>query len=84
MADMFCLFFVKQKSYEEIAKKVAQKYNCELVLIPTQKEHYKFDGTIIQNAGPCEWLGLVKNSCAVVTDSFHGSIFHLFSKRISM
>ena len=74
-------FLSNKESYEEIAKKVAQKYNCELVLIPTQKEHYKFGGTIIQNAGPCEWLGLVKDSCAVVTDSFHGSIFSLVFKK---
>lgn len=78
---VFAYFLSSKKSYEEIAKKVAQKYNCELVLIPTQKEHYKFDGTIIQNAGPCEWLGLVENSCAVVTDSFHGSIFSLIFKK---
>ena len=63
---VFAYFLSSKKSYEEIAKKVAQKYNCELVLIPTQKEHYKFDGTIIQNAGPCEWLGLVKN-CLLYT-----------------
>ena len=78
---VFAYFLSNKESYEEIAKKVAQKYNCELVLIPTQKEHYKFDGTIIQNAGPCEWLGLVKDSCAVVTDSFHGSIFSLVFKK---
>lgn len=78
---VFAYFLSSKKSYEEIANRVAQKYNCELVLVPTQKEHYKFNGTIIQNAGPCEWLGLVKNSCAVVTDSFHGSIFSLIFKK---
>lgn len=78
---VFAYFLSNKKSYEEIAKKVAQKYSCKLVLVPTQKEHYAFEGVVIQNAGPCEWLGLVKNSCAVITDSFHGSIFSFVFKK---
>lgn len=78
---VFAYFLSNKKSYEEIAIKVAQKHKCKLVLVPTQKEHYTFEATIIQNAGPCEWIGLVKNSCAVVTDSFHGSIFSLIFEK---
>lgn len=47
---VFAYFLSNKKSYEEIAKKVAQKYSCKLVLVPTQKEHYAFEGVVIQNA----------------------------------
>lgn len=78
---VFAYFLSNKNSYEKIAKKVAQKYNCKLVLVPTKKEHYAYEGTIVQNAGPCEWLGLINNSCAVITDSFHGSIFSFVFKK---
>lgn len=78
---VFAYFLSNKTEYEQIAQSVAKKYGCKLVVVPIQKEHYEFEGIIIQDAGPREWLGLIKNSCAVVTDSFHGSIFSLLFEK---
>jgi hypothetical protein len=32
---------------------------------------------IIYNAGPAQWLGLIKNASFMYTDSFHGAVFSL-------
>jgi exopolysaccharide biosynthesis predicted pyruvyltransferase EpsI len=50
--------------------------------VPTCKESYGINAEIMQDAGPMDWLSLVANAEAVVTDSFHGCVFSLiYSKQ---
>lgn len=36
---------------------------------------------IIDDAGPKEWLGLIKNASYIFTDSFHGTVFSILFKK---
>ena len=42
----------------------------------------KYSDYIIYDAGPLEWLGLIKYAKYVFTDSFHGSVFSIIFKRL--
>ena len=62
----------------EFAKKIAQKENKELYIISNNLDIYKsFGNYILQNIGPKEFVGLIKNCSCMVTDSFHGTIFSI-------
>lgn len=59
-----------QKLKMESGKEVLYLCRGHKVKIPTE---VKF----ISDAGPSEFLGYIKNSSLVITDSFHGSVFSL-------
>lgn len=69
------------KSLIEYAQRLAQQHNCKIVTIngnPRQVIKAKY----IMDAGPEEWLALMKNSKFIVTNSFHGVAFSInFNKQ---
>ncbi|MDO5975340.1 polysaccharide pyruvyl transferase family protein [Flavivirga jejuensis] len=82
--------FKRQKNLYEYARKLGQKLNVKVYAINTNIEDYFLDiDKYFWNASPEAFVKLIKNSEAVVTNSFHGlsfSIifnkpFHLFSRK---
>lgn len=53
-----------------------EKYLCDVIAIPYEHEDMSY-ATEVQPTGPLEFLGLVDNAVAVVTDSFHGTAFSI-------
>ena len=82
---VFCYFLGKSSEHREFACKLAKKKGLVLVSIPHFKGWNEADknfGDIqIYEAGPIEFLNLIKCACYVCTDSFHGTVFSILFKR---
>lgn len=79
---VFAYFLTYNQEYFKKAEEIAQQMGCTFVVVPTCKESYGINAEIMQDAGPMDWLSLVANAEAVVTDSFHGCVFSLiYSKQ---
>lgn len=64
----------------QIAKKVANEKNKKIIeLNDNKKENYFCQQ--VSNAGPKEFLTLIKNAKAIITNSFHGTIFSIIFER---
>lgn len=79
---VFAYFLTYNEKYFKKAEKIAKEMNCTLVVVPTCKESYDINADVMQDAGPADWISLIANAEAVVTDSFHGCVFSLiYSKQ---
>lgn len=82
---VFCYFLTWNKEYWEYANEVSSELDCEIVIVPSVKETYNVKARVIKDAGPEEWIGLVKNAAYIITDSFHGTVFSLiFNKQFTI
>lgn len=74
----FCLGTIRP--YSLILRELSNKYNgAKIKYIPSvivKEGSYSFMEPIT-DAGPAEFLGLIKNAKAVCTDSFHGVVFSM-------
>lgn len=84
---VFCYFFSNSKEYREKINNFCNKKGLKLLYIPYAKQKYNNTdnvgkGTKVNNAGPSEFLSLIKGADYVFTDSFHGLVFSLiFNKK---
>ncbi len=62
------------KTLVDFARKVAKEKGCELISIGNGRNK---DITYANDIGPDEFLSLIKNAEAVVTNSFHGTAFSI-------
>ncbi len=66
------------RGYRDFARKLAENTGCRLVIISRDRRDVYIPGNIdCCEAGPAEFLGLVRNSRCICTDSFHGTIFSI-------
>ena len=80
---VFCYLLTPNKEYIENVRKFAKEKNLEVVIVPTEKGPFNTGFIEHYEAGPKEWLNLLKNSSYVFTDSFHGCIFSvIFQKNV--
>lgn len=64
----------------QIAKKIAKEKNVKIIeLNDKRKENYFCEQ--ISDAGPKEFLTLIRNAKAIITNSFHGTIFSIIFKK---
>lgn len=83
---IICYLLGSVRPYQLIIRAIAQKYDVDQVLVipsnintePRYKSFYYVD-----DAGPSEFLALIKNAEAVCTDSFHGVVFsNIFNTKV--
>lgn len=80
---IFCYLLTPNDVYIESVKKFAEKKECKVVIVPTIKGPFDTGFEEIPEAGPSEWLNLIKNAEYIFTDSFHGCIFStIFEKEV--
>ena len=61
---------------KDFMKKISEDKNLKIVALPYDRKKDKwFD--IVKDAGPIEFLSLIKNASYVCTDSFHGTAFSI-------
>ena len=81
---IFCYCLGGVRPHSLILHKLSEWYgNAEIIYIPTNlldEAGYAFMKPVY-DAGPAEFLTLVKNARAVVTDSFHGVAFSIMFQR---
>lgn len=64
------------KQYQDTINELSNRYGLQVVDI-LNSQYY--------TSGPCEFVDLIKNSEAVLTDSFHGSIFaYIYNKPLKI
>lgn len=80
----FAYFLSYNEQYITIAKKVAKQLGIKLVMVPATREEYKIEADLIQDAGPAEWISLIKHASIILTDSFHGCVFSLIYEKSLM
>ena len=78
---IFAYFLSNNDEHVKIAMDIAGQYNLKLVLVPVTKEQYDIDAILVEDAGPEEWISLIKHAKIVLTDSFHGSVFSLIYEK---
>ena len=84
---LFCYFLGDDKKERKLARQFAKMHGLSIVTIPSVSGKYSaadasFGDYRVFDAGPAEFISLVKNAAYVFTDSFHGVAFsHIFSKQ---
>ena len=79
---IFCYLFGNHDEYAvaiEHLRKVTG--GLDVVIVPFQKKHLNMPYTKIYDAGPSEFLNLIKNADYVLTDSFHATVFSILFSR---
>lgn len=78
---ILCYFLTYNKMYFEAITKMADRLGKKIIVIPTMKETYEIPYQKVINAGPREWISLVKHASIVCTDSFHGCVFSVLYQK---
>lgn len=78
---MFCYFLSYNKQHWQKCIQTAKQLGFKLVFVPKTKESYAIEGEKIYDAGPMEWVSLIKYASFVATDSFHGCVFSIIHRR---
>lgn len=78
-------FIGATEEHREKARAYAKAHNLRLVILPNIDEIVKADTEYadepLYDAGPDDFVNLIKNAEAVFTDSFHGTVFSLIFQR---
>lgn len=59
----------------EAAKSYSKEHGLRLIILSGQGTDSVLPSEFFESTGPLEFLNLIKNATAVITNSFHGSIF---------
>lgn len=74
---IFCYLFGTRKYIGEFTEYVRRATKMDIVCIPLTEREEKSDYIKIYDAGPCEFLGLIRDAALVITDSFHATAFSI-------
>ena len=79
---LFCYFLKNDHRYTEAIKRLAEKKGLKVKGISTRHEDKEWMEVLDEHQnGPREFVGWIKNSNLVITDSYHGTIFSLLFNR---
>ena len=82
---VFAYFIGANESHRRMAKEYAKKHYCKLVQLPHIDDYVKADETyadvVLYDIAPDQFVSLIRHAKAVVTDSFHGSVFSLIFQK---
>ena len=62
------------KLMKEIAQNISQRYSCKIIAVRTTF-NVEYADRNVRDAGPLEFLKLIKGATCVVSDSFHATAF---------
>lgn len=85
---VFCYFLGKLRTHKILLKNIMKRYNATKILFLVSG-FYKNENDLesggyfypVKNAGPVQFLALIRDACAVCTDSFHGVAFSVVYKK---
>lgn len=83
---VYAYFLGKNKSNIRNAKKIAQnlgnnKMSIAYIYMTFRKSKKNLNNILIHDAGPAEFLGLIRDSEIVLTDSFHAVVFSIIFRK---
>lgn len=80
---IFCYMLTHNQKYVNAVKEYADKNKLKVVLIKNDTGFENIGFTVVEDAGPQQWLNYIKYAEYVFTDSFHGAIFSaIFHKEL--
>lgn len=74
----------KNFAFYRLVKEVKKQLSVPIVLVFPQNFHHRWmllADKIVLDAGPKEFLGLIKNASFVCTNSFHGTVFSILFQK---
>ena len=74
---IFCYMLTYNQKYVNAVKEYADKNKLKVILIKNDTGFESTGFTVVENAGPQQWLNYIKYAENVFTDSFHGAIFSI-------
>ena len=74
---ILCYFIGHKTYYREIAQQLSKDLNLPLYFIPVSWQDMGRGYNLLPDAGPKEFLGLIRDARLVLTDSFHGTAFSI-------
>lgn len=74
---IFAYLFGERDYVENVKNQVKQLTGMRVVCIPYVSREFASDDTKVFDAGPSEFIGLIKGASLVLTDSFHATAFSL-------
>lgn len=82
-ARKYILFFRLQKDpyIYDVLRRVSSRLSIPIVTVTHNKKIWQEPGRVLLNPSPNLWLSLIKNSTAVVTNSYHCTIFSILFRR---
>ena len=82
-ANSYVLLYRLQKSPEVFAAatEMARRLGKPLLNVDASLKFWTRPGRCVRPASPEEWIGLFQNAAAVVTNSFHGTVFSVLFHR---
>lgn len=83
---IFCYFLNLADEKVKSANEFARRNNCEIIAIPylhNEMEEYseKLEGKLLSEVNPADFLNLIRNAEAVITDSFHATVFSIIFQK---
>lgn len=83
---LLCYFVGNKINYWKQVKEISRKLNMPIVILPMNEWDFSCDNAIIlKNAGPKEFVHLVKDASYICTDSFHMCAFSInYNKQFSV
>lgn len=74
---ILCYFIGHKTYYREIARQLSRDMGLPLVFIPVSWQDMGKGNILMPEAGPKEFLGLIRDARLILTDSFHGTAFSI-------
>lgn len=82
---IFCYFLGGNKLHREFVNNLKKFTNLPIVAMVHMEEYHPVDNSFadypVTDAGPCEFVNLIRNADYVCTDSYHGSIFSIIHQK---
>lgn len=82
---IFCYFLGKNKKHREEVKKLAQKKNLKIVILPHLDDFVEYDENFgdykLYDVDPTKFVNLIRNAEYICTDSFHGTVFSILNHK---
>lgn len=75
---IFCYFLNKNHKYKQLVKEFAEDNNYEIYGVSDNPADVSWMHLLShQQVGPCEFIGMIEGAKAIITDSYHGTIFSM-------
>jgi len=83
---IYAYFLGERQKNIRLSKKTAKILNLPIATVPYIYRRYngfdhKFGDIKLYDAGPCEFLGLIRDAAFILTDSFHATVFSVVFKK---
>lgn len=77
---ILCYRFADSKQTKALIDEISSILKIPVISLPLSKVAMEDDYSFVFEAGPREFIGLIKNASLVCTDSFHATVFSILMK----